>query len=276
MATKKELRANWISCEDEDNFVFLFDDDGDPVAWCSACVTCDSWEILEFEGKISHLIEAKESFKEKHAYCKPRQSEATKQEAKQGDGEMGRCLRDEIYRLWNKGTGKDGLIFFREPNDELIAKCCHCLLVTEYFSLAHATKITEALKKEIEADKAAFIERHKDCVVKAVEEQEASEPKTETIEAFERRIHELAKQVADTVIRKHKDYGRSGLQSPLLAPHIPPLDALLVRQSDKYSRIQNLLKKGTPEVKESIMDTALDILGYDMLIAVEVERLMNV
>jgi len=190
---------------------------------------------------------------------------------------MSGCTRKFIKDAWKQASAFIHTKFFVEEHDDmLVAECYQCREIAEYPKLANAIKITEALKKAIEADKAAFVERHKDCVGKAVAEHEASESKAETIQAFERRIHEIANQVADTVIRKHKDYGRSGLQAPLLAPHITALEALLVRQSDKYSRLQNLLKKGTPEVKESILDTALDILGYDMLLAVEVERLMNV
>lgn len=181
---------------------------------------------------------------------------------------MSNCLRNEIRELWGMmHKNFEHLVFAVNNNDILIADCNRCGAMIDYFSLANATNVNEALKEKIASHKREFVVKHEQC---------KKQHKQQDVQAFERRIRELAAQVADTVIRKHKDYGRSGLQAPVLAPHIPPLDALLVRQSDKYSRLQNLLKKGTPEVKESILDTALDILGYDMLLAVEIEGLMNV
>lgn len=94
-----------------------------------------------------------------------------------------------------------------------------------------------------------------------------------SIEDFENSVKKLLLLVQETVIAKHKDYGQSGLQKPILAPHVSTLDALLVRQSDKYSRLLNLMQKQRQEVNESLHDTVLDILGYDVLIALEVGRL---
>ena len=67
-----------------------------------------------------------------------------------------------------------------------------------------------------------------------------------------------------TLLAKNADYGSSGLTEPILFPGLNARQALLVRMSDKISRIQTLQNKG-PEVSESLEDTMLDLANYCLL-----------
>ena len=69
--------------------------------------------------------------------------------------------------------------------------------------------------------------------------------------------HDLAKEIADLVISKQMDYGRSNI-----------LDfgefGILVRTNDKVARLKNLNGKDTPK-NESLDDTWKDVMGYALL-----------
>lgn len=75
------------------------------------------------------------------------------------------------------------------------------------------------------------------------------------------------------LVKKHEDYGRSGVKPPELAPHISATDGILVRESDKLARLRQLQRRGyTPKVAESIEDTALDLVGYAALLYVAIRH----
>jgi hypothetical protein len=77
-------------------------------------------------------------------------------------------------------------------------------------------------------------------------------------------IAETCMSICEILIRKNKDYGDSVFKTPILAPHVDVLDAILVRASDKVGRFRNLTKsEGEPDIKdESILDTITDLIGY--------------
>lgn len=81
------------------------------------------------------------------------------------------------------------------------------------------------------------------------------------------------------LLGKNSDYGSAVFKSPALAPGLNPDASILVRLSDKLSRINKLVAKGVavpdsstvaqtaqPEVKgESLADSLDDFLGYWLL-----------
>lgn len=68
------------------------------------------------------------------------------------------------------------------------------------------------------------------------------------------------------VYSKNKDYGSSALESPILLPWLDVRCGLLVRLSDKITRMRTLFKQETSEVNESFEDTLRDIVGYIFLL----------
>lgn len=176
MASKRQLRDEWYGCGDGENFVFLFDDDGDPVAWCSRCLNCESCRISNFDGKISLLIEAKESFKEQHSNCQPRQVEA-KQEVKQGDWKMGNCERSKLIEGWKRKTGLDYLFFYDTVGNSLSSVCNICKEKTEDYTLRDTKNITPQLADEMYSLKARIVSRHMGCGDK--KEKQGEQPNLE-------------------------------------------------------------------------------------------------
>lgn len=86
---------------------------------------------------------------------------------------------------------------------------------------------------------------------------------------FTQRVSRLCQHIEETLIDKHAGYGNSGLKGPLLAPQVNTVDALLVRMSDKFSRLDSL--RGQETQIEALKDTCLDIIGYSMLLYMGVE-----
>jgi hypothetical protein len=69
-----------------------------------------------------------------------------------------------------------------------------------------------------------------------------------------------------TLLAKNADYGGSAWAVPTLCPKLECGDAILVRMSDKISRIANLLKADSKAlVDESIEDTIKDLGAYCLL-----------
>lgn len=87
----------------------------------------------------------------------------------------------------------------------------------------------------------------------------------ETIESASRKLAEL-------LLKKNQDYGDAVSSSPFLAPHLDAGTALLVRMSDKTSRIRNLIETGRNEVNESLKDSVLDLAGYCLLYLIVTEK----
>lgn len=80
----------------------------------------------------------------------------------------------------------------------------------------------------------------------------------ETIDATSRKL-------AEVLLKKNTDYGDAVSSPPFLAPNLDAGTALLVRMSDKTSRIRNLIETGRNEVNESLKDSVLDLAGYCLL-----------
>lgn len=85
-------------------------------------------------------------------------------------------------------------------------------------------------------------------------------------EFIKRCIAEEGLNLTCLLLHKNADYGNSALFPPVLAPHVPPEQAILVRMSDKVARLTNLLSKGAEiSINESIADTISDLAGYAIL-----------
>ena len=67
------------------------------------------------------------------------------------------------------------------------------------------------------------------------------------------------------ILDKNKDYGGSVWKSPILNPSLSVSETILVRMSDKITRLSNLTQNGTPEVNESFEDTINDLGAYCLL-----------
>ena len=84
---------------------------------------------------------------------------------------------------------------------------------------------------------------------------------------FEEAIEAIAKEVAELVISKQRDYGvKNILNSPFGPEH-----GIVVREFDKLSRLAHLLASGKKPHNESIEDSWKDVVGYG-LIALMVRR----
>ena len=80
----------------------------------------------------------------------------------------------------------------------------------------------------------------------------------------------IVKRMADTYRAKNADYGDSFGQSVEEFGYT----AALVRMSDKFNRLKNLMRDNA-EIKvkdESIKDTILDLACYSVMLAIEVEK----
>lgn len=83
------------------------------------------------------------------------------------------------------------------------------------------------------------------------------------------RFDAIVKRMADTYRAKNADYGDSFGQSVKEFGYT----AALVRMSDKFNRLKNLIQTDAEaQVKdESIKDTILDLACYSVMLAIEVE-----
>lgn len=87
------------------------------------------------------------------------------------------------------------------------------------------------------------------------------------------RFDAIVKRMADTYRAKNADYGDSFGQSVKEFGYT----AALVRMSDKFNRLKNLMRADAQaQVKdESIKDTILDLACYSVMLAIEVEMREN-
>lgn len=78
---------------------------------------------------------------------------------------------------------------------------------------------------------------------------------------FELAVWEMYDELAELLLKKHKDYGPKNIsESPG-----GPLNGLRVRMHDKLARINNLIdNKRTPE-NESLQDSFLDMANYAII-----------
>ena len=80
-------------------------------------------------------------------------------------------------------------------------------------------------------------------------------------------IQQQCDTLKTVLVRKNTDYGASAFNRPALAPDVKPTTAILVRMSDKISRLNNLQTAEQPNY-EAIEDTILDLAGYAILLLV--------
>lgn len=79
---------------------------------------------------------------------------------------------------------------------------------------------------------------------------------------FNEEVHKAAKEVADLVIRKQRDYGPKNIMNSVVSPEL----SIAVRLNDKLARLANLVQKGATPKNESLLDTADDIIGYGLVL----------
>ena len=88
----------------------------------------------------------------------------------------------------------------------------------------------------------------------------------------DRDIRGMCNRLADLLVKKHKNYGSSAEQPPVLIPGMDPGVAIRVRMSDKIARLAALSAGQADLVGESAFDTNLDLAGYCILWAVLYEE----
>lgn len=80
--------------------------------------------------------------------------------------------------------------------------------------------------------------------------------------SFNEEVHKAAKEVADLVIRKQRDYGPKNIMNSVVTPEL----SIAVRLNDKLARLANLVQNGATPENESLRDTADDIIGYGLVL----------
>lgn len=84
-------------------------------------------------------------------------------------------------------------------------------------------------------------------------------------------IQQQCENLKTVLVRKNSDYGASAFNPPALAPGVEPTTAILVRMSDKISRLNHLQTTEQPNY-EAIEDTVLDLAGYAILWLVAMQQ----
>lgn len=78
------------------------------------------------------------------------------------------------------------------------------------------------------------------------------------------RIREECARLCQLLTSKNAAYGNAAASPPILLPDLDPSTAILVRMSDKVSRLRSLVS-GAKENDESFDDTIRDLAGYCVL-----------
>lgn len=78
-------------------------------------------------------------------------------------------------------------------------------------------------------------------------------------------IREVGEEWINLIERKNSNYGDSVFKPPILIPNLDPESAILVRMSDKISRLSSLMAGEPDKVGESIEDTVKDLGAYCLL-----------
>ncbi len=86
-------------------------------------------------------------------------------------------------------------------------------------------------------------------------------------QSFDEAVHAAAKEVADLVIRKQRDYGPKNIMNSVVTPEL----SIAVRLNDKLARLANLVQSGKTAENESLKDTADDIIGYGLVLKMVLE-----
>lgn len=79
---------------------------------------------------------------------------------------------------------------------------------------------------------------------------------------FDEAVHQAAKEIADLVISKQKDYGPKNIMNSVVSPEL----SIAVRLNDKLARLAHLVQNGATPENESLKDTARDIVGYGLVL----------
>lgn len=87
------------------------------------------------------------------------------------------------------------------------------------------------------------------------------------MKTFNQAVHEAAKEVADLVIRKQRDYGPKNIMNSVVQPEL----SIAVRLNDKLARLANLVQSGKTPENEALLDTADDIIGYGLVLKMVLE-----
>lgn len=85
--------------------------------------------------------------------------------------------------------------------------------------------------------------------------------KSAKISAFEEDVNDIAFELVQLLLKKHKDYGPKNInQSPFGA-----INGLIVRMWDKIARIVHLTKNKQHAVNESLEDSFMDLANYAII-----------
>ena len=84
-----------------------------------------------------------------------------------------------------------------------------------------------------------------------------------------KKIRTTCSVLAELLVRKNADYGDSFRNPCVFIPDVSIEDALLIRMSDKVTRIANLRLMGsTQSANESLLDSYRDLAGYCILMII--------
>ena len=86
------------------------------------------------------------------------------------------------------------------------------------------------------------------------------------------RIRDVCGELLETLLAKNSNYGDTAGEPPVLAPWLEPDVAIRVRMSDKIARLRTLHTRERDRVGESLRDTYMDMAGYCLLMAIELDR----
>lgn len=84
---------------------------------------------------------------------------------------------------------------------------------------------------------------------------------------FNQAVQKAAKEVANIVVSKQRDYGPKNIMNSVVKPEL----ALAVRLNDKLARLANLVQSGKTPENETLKDTADDIIGYGLVLKMVLE-----
>ncbi len=87
------------------------------------------------------------------------------------------------------------------------------------------------------------------------------------MKTFNEEVYKAAKEVADLVIRKQRDYGPKNIMNSVVSPEL----SIAVRLNDKLARLANLVQSGKTPENETLRDTADDIIGYGLVLKMVLE-----
>jgi len=87
------------------------------------------------------------------------------------------------------------------------------------------------------------------------------------MKTFDEAVHQAAKEVADLVISKQRDYGPKNIMNSVVGPEL----SIAVRLNDKIARLAHLVQSGQTAENESLLDTANDLIGYSLVLKMVLE-----